>query len=192
MEKRDDNNAGPFAIPLRADYRVFDKNTQNLIEKLKKALISKPRPKSLSRQVVTPGIRVFFHGQRGTGKAFAASILGKHTGKDVYRIDLSEIVTKYIGETEKNLSALFENAENKDWILFFDEADALFGKRTSVRDAHDKYANQEILYLLQLIDSFRGPVIFSAGIKSAVPDEIIRRCSYEIHFPGSGSREKKL
>jgi SpoVK/Ycf46/Vps4 family AAA+-type ATPase len=96
-----------------------------------------------------PGYRVLFHGPPGTGKTLAATILGKNTQRDVFRIDLSMVVSKYIGETEKNLSSLFDRARSKDWILFFDEADALFGKRTNVRDAHDKYANQEVSYLLQ-------------------------------------------
>jgi SpoVK/Ycf46/Vps4 family AAA+-type ATPase len=80
---------------------------------------------------------------------------------DVYRVDLSLVVSKYIGETEKNLSNLFARAENKDWILFFDEADALFGSRTGVRDAHDRYANQEVSYLLQRIEDFEGIVILA-------------------------------
>ncbi|HKJ78229.1 MAG TPA: ATP-binding protein, partial [Prolixibacteraceae bacterium] len=89
---------------------------------------------------VKPGYKVLFHGPSGTGKTMTACLLGKLTGRDVYRIDLSTVVSKYIGETEKNLSKLFNKAANKNWILFFDEADSLFGKRTNVRDAHDKYA----------------------------------------------------
>ena len=96
---------------------------------------------------IKPGYRALFYGPPGTGKTLTASLLGKQTGKDVFRIDLSRVVSKYIGETEKNLSRLFDKAENKNWILFFDEADALFGKRTEIHDAHDKYANQEVAYL---------------------------------------------
>ncbi len=99
-----------------------------------------------------PGYKVLFHGPAGTGKTLTASLLGKFTNKPVYRIDLSTVVSKYIGETEKNLSNLFNKAAHKDWILFFDEADAIFGKRTNVRDAHDKYANQEVSYLLQRVE----------------------------------------
>lgn len=94
--------------------------------------------------------------RRALEKPWPQPLLGKHTGKDVYRIDLSSLVSKYIGETEKNLSTLFERAENKNWILFFDEADSLFGKRTSVRDAHDRFANQEVSYLLQRIEDYSG------------------------------------
>ncbi len=93
------------------------------------------------RKRVKPGYRVLFYGPPGTGKTLTATLLGKQTGKDVFRIDLSRVISKYIGETEKNLSRLFDKAEDKNWILFFDEADALFGKRTDIRDAHDKYAN---------------------------------------------------
>src|SRR6185436_18277436 len=99
-----------------------------------------------------PGYRALFHGPPGTGKTLTATLLGKYTGRPVFRIDLSRVVSKYIGETEKNLASLFDKAEHKDWILFFDEADALFGKRTEIRDAHDKYANQEVSYLLQRIE----------------------------------------
>ncbi|RZJ40315.1 MAG: ATP-binding protein, partial [Chryseobacterium sp.] len=103
-----------------------------------------------------PGFRVLFYGEPGTGKTLAASLLGKYTGRPVFRVDVSMLVSKYIGETEKQLAKLFDKAENKNWILFFDEADAIFGKRTSVKDAHDKYANQEVSYLLQRIETFSG------------------------------------
>lgn len=118
-----------------------------------------------------PGYRVLFHGPPGTGKTLTASLLGKYTCRDVYRIDLSTVVSKYIGETEKNLANLFSRANNKDWILFFDEADALFGKRTSVRDAHDKYANQEVSYLLQRLEHYNGLVILVTNIKSNIPSK---------------------
>ncbi len=129
-----------------------------------------------------PGYRALFYGPPGTGKTLAASLLGKYTGKDVYRIDLSMIISKYIGETEKNLSKLFAKASDKNWILFFDEADALFGKRTNVRDAHDKYANQEVSYLLQRIETFNGLVILATNFKSNIDDAFIRRFQSVIHF----------
>ncbi len=103
---------------------------------------------------IKPGYRVLFYGPPGTGKTLTATLLGKQFNKDIYRIDLSQIVSKYIGETEKNLEKVFAKAEHKDWILFFDEADALFGKRTNVQNAHDRYANQEVSYLLQRIEDF--------------------------------------
>ena len=123
------------------------------------------------RKKIKPGYRALFYGPPGTGKTLTATLLGKHTGKDVFRIDLSRVVSKYIGETEKNLSRLFDKAENKNWILFFDEADALFGKRTDIRDAHDKYANQEVAYLLQRIESYNGLVILASNQRAQY-----RRC----------------
>ncbi len=129
------------------------------------------------------GYRVLFHGPPGTGKTLTASLLGKYTGRDVYKIDLSMVVSKYIGETEKNLENLFAKAETKNWILFFDEADALFGKRTGVRDAHDKYANQEVSYLLQRVEDFDGLVILASNMKNNIDDAFIRRFNAIIRFP---------
>ena len=131
---------------------------------------------------IKPGYRVMFYGPPGTGKTLTASLLGKYTSKDVYRIDLSMIISKYIGETEKNLSSLFDKAINKDWILFFDEADAIFGKRTNVRDAHDKYANQEVSYLLQRIENHPGLVILASNFKSNIDTAFTRRFQSIIEF----------
>lgn len=130
-----------------------------------------------------PGYRALFYGPPGTGKTLTATLLGKHTGKDVFRIDLSRVVSKYIGETEKNLARLFDKAENKNWILFFDEADALFGKRTDIRDAHDKYANQEVAYLLQRIEGYNGLVILASNQRGNIDDAFVRRLQSIIHFP---------
>jgi AAA+ superfamily predicted ATPase len=132
---------------------------------------------------VKPGYRALFYGPPGTGKTLTATLLGKHTGRDVFRIDLSRVVSKYIGETEQNLSRLFARAENKDWILFFDEADALFSKRTEVRDSHDKYANQEVAYLLQRIESFNGLVILATNQRNNIDEAFVRRFQSVVHFP---------
>lgn len=131
---------------------------------------------------IKPGFRVLFSGPPGTGKTLTATLLGKYTGRDVFRIDLSLVVSKYIGETEKNLSRLFDRAKNKNWILFFDEADAIFGKRTSVRDAHDKYANQEVSYLLQRIESHPGLVILASNMKSNIDSAFTRRFNAIVEF----------
>lgn len=136
------------------------------------------------------GYRALFYGPPGTGKTLTASLLGKYTGRDVYKIDLSMVVSKFIGETEKNLSNLFARAENKDWILFFDEADALFSKRTNVRDAHDKYANQEVSYLLQRVENYNGLVILSSNFKSNIDEAFIRRFQAIIHFPLPNTKER--
>lgn len=135
------------------------------------------------KKKIKPGYRALFYGPPGTGKTLTATLLGKHTGKDVFRIDLSRVVSKYIGETEKNLARLLDKAEHKNWILFFDEADALFGKRTDIRDAHDKYANQEVAYLLQRIESFNGLVILASNQRANIDEAFVRRFQTIIHFP---------
>jgi AAA+ superfamily predicted ATPase len=129
------------------------------------------------------GYRTLFYGPPGTGKTYTAEILGNHLGKEVFKIDLSMVVSKYIGETEKNLELLFARAEDKGWILFFDEADALFGKRTNVRDAHDKYANQEVSYLLQRIEDYNGLVILATNMKNNIDDAFLRRFNSILKFP---------
>ena len=128
------------------------------------------------------GYRVLFHGPPGTGKTLTANLLGNYTNRDVYKIDLSMVVSKYIGETEKNLENLFARAEAKKWILFFDEADALFGKRTGVRDAHDKYANQEVSYLLQRMEDFDGLIVLASNMKNNIDDAFIRRFNAVVRF----------
>lgn len=141
---------------------------------------------------IKPGFRVLFSGPPGTGKTLTATLLGKYTGRDVFRIDLSLVVSKYIGETEKNLSRLFDRAKNKNWILFFDEADAIFGKRTSVRDAHDKYANQEVSYLLQRIESHPGLVILASNLKSNIDSAFTRRFNAIIEFEIPSAQERLI
>jgi len=130
-----------------------------------------------------PGYKALFFGSSGTGKTLTAGLLGKMVNVDVYRVDLSMVISKYIGETEKNLEKVFARAENKNWILFFDEADALFGKRTSISDAHDKYANQEIAYLLQRLEDYNGLVILSSNMRGNLDDAFTRRLQSIIHFP---------
>ncbi len=139
-----------------------------------------------------PGCRALFHGPPGTGKTLTASLLGKATGREVYKVDLSMVISKYIGETEKNLAALFDKAENKDWILFFDEADALFGKRSTLRDAHDRYANQEVSFLLQRVETFDGLVILASNLAANVDEAFARRFEQMIHFPMPRPGERRL
>ncbi|MEG3437607.1 ATP-binding protein [Pannus brasiliensis CCIBt3594] len=130
-----------------------------------------------------PGFTSLFYGPPGTGKTFSACLLGKYCDRDVYKIDLSLIVSKYIGETEKNLAKIFDTAENQRWILFFDEADALFGKRTKVEDSHDRYANQEISFLLQRLEEFNGVVILASNLKANIDEAFLRRFQSIVHFP---------
>ena len=131
---------------------------------------------------IKPGFRTLFYGPPGTGKTLTASLLGKSTGLDVYRIDLSMVVSKYIGETEKNLGAVFDLAEKNDWILFFDEADALFGKRSAGGGANERYANQEVAYLLQRLEDFPGVVILASNLKANIDEAFARRFQSMIYF----------
>lgn len=137
-----------------------------------------------------PGFRVLFYGEPGTGKTLAASLLGKYTQRPVFRVDISMLVSKYIGETEKQLAKLFDKAENKNWILFFDEADAIFGKRTNVRDAHDKYANQEVSYLLQRVETFSGLIILASNFKNNMDKAFTRRFHSCIQFNNPKHEER--
>jgi SpoVK/Ycf46/Vps4 family AAA+-type ATPase len=139
-----------------------------------------------------PGYRALFYGPPGTGKTLAATLLGKRLDLDVYRIDLSQVVSKYIGETEKNLQTLFEIAENKRWILFFDEADALFGKRTSVSSSHDRYANQEVSYLLQRIEDYNGLVILASNFRNNMDAAFTRRFQAMVNFAMPTMHERML
>lgn len=136
----------------------------------------------LSR-ILKAGYRSLFYGPPGTGKTLAATLLGKKNNMDVYRIDLSMIVSKYIGETEKNLARVFDLAENRNWILFFDEADALFGKRTSTNTSNDRHANQEVAYLLQRIEDFPGMIILATNLRSNIDEAFSRRFQSVIYFP---------
>jgi DNA polymerase III delta prime subunit len=129
-----------------------------------------------------PGYRALFYGPPGTGKTLTVSLLGKNLGLDVYRVDLSMIVSKYIGETEKNLSRIFDTAAHQNWILFFDEADALFGKRTQANSSNDRHANQQTAYLLQRIEDFPGFIILASNLKANMDKAFSRRFQSIIHF----------
>ncbi|WP_084050009.1 ATP-binding protein [Aquimarina macrocephali] len=137
-----------------------------------------------------PGYKSLFFGPPGTGKSMAAALLGKSTDKQVYKIDLSMTVSKYIGETEKNLAKVFDQAQQHDWILFFDEADSLFGQRTQVSSANDRYGNQEIGYLLQRIEDFPGVVILASNLKDNIDDAFTRRFQSMIEFTMPGVEER--
>jgi hypothetical protein len=129
------------------------------------------------------GLAVLFAGPSGTGKTMAAGILAVELGLDLYKIDLSTVISKYIGETEKNLSRIFEEAETSNAILFFDEADALFGKRSEVRDSHDRYANVEVGYLLQRMEEYEGIAILATNFRKNMDDAFTRRLHFTVEFP---------
>jgi SpoVK/Ycf46/Vps4 family AAA+-type ATPase len=137
------------------------------------------------------GISALFAGESGTGKTMAAEVLARALGLDLYRIDLSSVVSKYIGETEKNLRRVFDAAEQGGAILFFDEADALFGKRSEVKDSHDRYANIEINYLLQRIEAFNGLAILATNMKSAIDAAFVRRLRFIVSFAHPGPAERR-
>ena len=137
------------------------------------------------------GISALFSGPSGSGKTMAAEVLANHLRLNLHRIDLSAVVSKYIGETEKNLRRLFDAAEDGGVILFFDEADALFGKRSEVKDSHDRYANIEINYLLQRMEAYRGLAILATNMKSSLDPAFLRRLRFIVTFPFPGVAERK-
>lgn len=137
------------------------------------------------------GLAVLFCGPPGTGKTMAAEALANALDLDLYRIDLSQVVNKYIGETEKNLKRVFDAAEASDCVLFFDEADALFGKRTDVKDAHDRFANIEISYLLERMERFKGLAILATNRRKDLDEAFLRRLRYIIEFPVPGPVERE-
>ena len=138
------------------------------------------------------GISALFAGDSGVGKTMAAEVIANELRLNLYRIDLSAVVSKYIGETEKNLRRLFDAAEDGGAILFFDEADALFGKRSEVKDSHDRYANIEINYLLQRMEAYRGLAILATNMKSALDPAFMRRLRFVVNFPFPGAAERKV
>ncbi len=137
-----------------------------------------------------PGCKCLFHGPPGVGKTLAATLLGKYTDKKVYKIDLSAVVSKYIGETEKNLSAVFDQAAHGNWILFFDEADALFGKRGITKSSNDRYANQEVAYLLQRFENYEGVSILASNFKDNIDTAFFRRFHIIVKFSNPDTDER--
>jgi SpoVK/Ycf46/Vps4 family AAA+-type ATPase len=131
----------------------------------------------------TQGLKVLFAGESGTGKTMAAQVMAAELGLELFRVDLATVVSKYIGETEKNLDRIFDAAEGSNAILFFDEADALFGKRSEVSDAHDRYANIEVAYLLQKMEAYPGAVILATNFRRNIDDAFVRRLDFVIDFP---------
>lgn len=138
---------------------------------------------------ITDGYKCLFYGPPGTGKSLAAALIGKQNDLPVYRIDLSMVISKYIGETEKNLSRIFDSATNKNWILFFDEADALFGKRSNIQNANDRFANQEVSYLLMRMEEYEGLAILATNFKSNIDKAFLRRFQSIVHFAPPGKEQ---
>lgn len=139
----------------------------------------------------TQGLKVLFAGESGTGKTMAAQVLAAELGLELFRVDLATIVSKYIGETEKNLDRIFGAADGSNAILFFDEADALFGKRSEVSDSHDRYANIEVAYLLQKMEQYAGAVILATNFRRNIDDAFVRRLDFVIDFPFPEVEDRK-
>lgn len=137
------------------------------------------------------GLKVLFAGASGTGKTMTASVIAGELGLDLYKIDLSGVVSKYIGETEKNLDRIFRAAQSSNAILFFDEADALFGKRSEVKDAHDRYANIEVAYLLQKVEEYEGAVILASNLSKNIDEAFSRRMHYVVEFPLPDEKQRE-
>lgn len=136
------------------------------------------------------GVTALFAGGSGTGKTLAAEVMAKELGLDLFVIDLSQVVSKYIGETEKNLRKVFDAAERGGALLLFDEADALFGKRSEVKDSHDRYANLEVSYLLMRMEAYRGLAILTTNMKKALDTAFMRRIRFVVDFPFPGESER--
>jgi hypothetical protein len=137
------------------------------------------------------GLRILFAGPSGTGKTMAAATIARELGVDIYRIDISQTVSKYIGETEKNLDKIFHAATHANAILFFDEADALFGKRSEVKDAHDRYSNIETAYLLQKIEEYQGVIFLASNLSRNIDNAFSRRLNFVVDFPSSDKQDRE-
>ncbi|MFV3126182.1 ATP-binding protein [Niveispirillum sp. KHB5.9] len=174
-----------ITTPLGWEDLVLDDRTRRQVETVRAWIRhagTLMRDPDLSRRL-KPGYRCLFHGPPGTGKTLTACLLGKAHDLPVYRVDLSRVVSKWVGETEKNLAALFDQAQHRDWILFFDEAEALFGKRTESQSANDRSANQQISYLLQRLEDFPGLTILATNNRAHMDEAFSRRFQSVVHFP---------
>ncbi|MBI3188488.1 MAG: ATP-binding protein, partial [Gammaproteobacteria bacterium] len=182
---------GELADRVSKDYQLADLVLPNVILARIKEIISAIKSRRLvfeqwdlqRRMGGASGIVSLFAGASGTGKTMTASVIANEIGLDLYRIELSGIVSKYIGETEKNLDKIFDAARKANCILFFDEADALFGKRSEVKDAHDRYANIEVAYLLQKIENHDGIVILTTNLAKSIDQAFTRRMQFIVEFP---------
>ncbi len=190
---------GDLAVRLTPGYRwddlVVPDRQRDLLRSISAYLRHRDRVLSewgYERTVArTHGLKILFAGESGTGKTMAAQVLAAELGLDLFRVDLATVVSKYIGETEKNLERIFAAADGSNAILFFDEADALFGKRSEVSDSHDRYANIEVAYLLQRMEAYPGAVILATNFKRNIDDAFIRRLDFVVDFPFPEAEDRK-
>lgn len=191
VRAQSDQNLGKLASPVRGAHGwsdlVLPPSTLRQITEVKAAMQFRHQVYAQwgfdQRLVSGKGLKVLFSGPAGTGKTMTAGIIARDLGLDLYKIDLSGIVSKFIGETEKNLDRIFRASQSGNAILFFDEADALFGKRSEVKDAHDRYANIEVAYLLQKMEEHDGVVILATNLSKNMDDAFSRRMHYVVEFP---------
>lgn len=187
MPDQDSNDFSSYKLSTQKEWDDLniDEQVKKQIQEVQTRLENKNLQLSDQKRLRNgkPGFTILFYGPNGTEKTLAATLIGKYAKKQVYRIDLSAIVSKYIGETEKNLGKIFDLASQKDWILFFDEADALFGKRTKVKDSHDRYANQHANSLIRLIENSNCTIIFSSKKNQNIDEAFLRRLNLIIKFP---------
>lgn len=171
---------------------VLSENTRTGLEELVAWLTHEEQLKSRyeNLQHMAEGHKALFWGEPGTGKTLTAALLGKRFNKPVYRIDLSRLVSKYVGETEKNLETIFNHAANRNWILFFDEADGLFSSRTQVSTSNDRFANQETSYLLQRIETCSNLIILATNLRYNIDSAFRRRFQTICHFPKPAEKER--
>jgi len=178
------------------DKRLWNKNSSSANQELLQSIATIVRDLKTggidlgSTKPRRRGVLILFSGPSGTGKTMAAELLAKQLGKPLQRIDLSRVISKYIGETEKNLDKLLSDAEIRDAVLFFDEADALFGRRSKVTDAHDRYANLETNYLTAKLESYAGIAILTTSLKAKIDSAFLRRIHKVIRFPRPDTAEE--
>ncbi|GEM_PF-1497206 len=178
--------------PIEQKANDLPKIVQNQLKKvISEAKETKSVVKDEDINLNKKGITVLFAGPSGTGKTMAANLIANQLKEDLFRVDLSSLVNKYIGETEKNLNRIFTIAEKSKVILFFDEADALFGKRSKVKDSHDRFSNSDVSFLLKRIESFKGLVILAANNKENMEEINVRSFKYVIQFPQPIHKAKK-
>ena len=194
MSKALENIALPIVSPFELDDIILTPKTRHALESViswhdhRDTVLNKwGLGENLNKK---PGITVLFKGPSGTGKTMAASIVANMLDFPIYRVDLSAMISKYIGETEKNLNILFKAAEKSDVIIFFDEADAIFGQRSEVNDSHDRYANVETSYLLQRLEAFNGTSILATNFHQNIDEAFLRRIDFSIDFPAPGYSER--
>lgn len=164
----------PALKRIRGQERASDETQKQILQEI----VTTGRANRAAKGAKRTGIRVLFTGPCATQKTVAAEFLARELSADLYRVDLSTIVSKYIGETEKNLRRVFETAEARHSILFFDEADALFGKRSDVKDSHDRFANIEVSYILQRIEQYKGIAILATSRKDNIDPAFLRRLRF--------------